>query len=61
MSLIKCKKCGGFVVEAERSLDRNRPYTEFFCIHCGKRFYFQTKRYLKILDALKIDYSGRLV
>jgi hypothetical protein len=52
--------CGGMVVEADKVLDTNKAYTEFVCLMCGRGFYFQTRRYLKVLDALKVDYSGRI-
>lgn len=52
--------CEGFVIEADKVLDVNRPATEFVCLHCGRRFYFNTKRYIKVLDALGVDYTSRL-
>ena len=64
---VSCR-CGGHarrvtqteVIEADKILDVNRPATEFVCLHCGRRFYFNTKRYIKVLDALGVDYTSRL-
>jgi hypothetical protein len=52
--------CEGFVIEAGWTLDVNKPTVELMCVHCGNRFYFETRRYIKVLDALGVDYSGRL-
>jgi hypothetical protein len=52
--------CEGFVIEAEWTLNVKKPTVELVCLHCGKRFYYETRKYLTVLDALGIDYSGRL-
>ena len=52
--------CEGFVTEADKNLDINRPLTEFVCMSCGRRFYFDTKKYIKVLKALNIDFSARV-
>lgn len=52
--------CEGFVIEASWTLNVNKPTVELMCVHCGRRTYCETRKYIKLLDALKIDYSGRL-
>lgn len=52
--------CEGMVIESEKTLDPNRRFTEFVCLVCGRRFYFETRRYINVLKALNIDFSGRL-
>lgn len=53
--------CEGMVIEAEKALTPNRKFTEFTCIICGHNFYFETRKYMKVLKALGIDYSGRVL
>lgn len=48
------------MVEADKFLDRQSKLTEFVCLMCGYTFEFSTDRYIKVLDALKVDYSQRL-
>ena len=60
MSLIKCKKCGGMVIEADKFLNKHSKMTEFVCLMCGNSFEFSTQKYVKILDALGVDYSLRV-
>lgn len=52
--------CEGFVIEATWTLNTKKPTVELMCIHCGRRTYYETRKYLRLLDALGIDYSGRL-
>lgn len=47
--------CEGFVVESEPMIDLNNSFVELECVHCGKKVYFETDRYLKVLNALKIN------
>lgn len=60
MSLIKCRKCRGMVIESDKVLDKHSKMTEFVCLMCGNSFEFSTQRYIKLLDALGVDYSRRL-
>lgn len=60
MSLIKCKKCNGMVVEEDKFLDKHSKLTEFVCLMCGNSFEFSTQKYVMILDAIGVDYSQRL-
>jgi transcription elongation factor Elf1 len=60
MSLIHCKKCDGMVVEADKVLDKQKHMTEFLCLMCGNSFEFSTQKYLRVLDALGVDYSRRV-
>jgi predicted RNA-binding Zn-ribbon protein involved in translation (DUF1610 family) len=52
--------CEGMVTEAEWTLNTKKPTVEFVCANCGRRFYYETRKYLRVLDALNVDYSGRL-
>lgn len=52
--------CEGMVVETEKNINPHKIGTELGCIMCGRTFIFNTKKYLKVLDALGIDYSRRL-
>lgn len=60
MSLIKCKYCRGMVIESDVFFDPQSKMTEFECINCGRSFEFATARYVKVLNALDIDYRGRM-
>lgn len=50
MSIIKCKKCKGFVIKIDEN--PGDGYTEFRCLHCGRGFYFEYKKYNRLVNAL---------
>lgn len=61
MGIIKCKKCRGMVIESDKVLSKSSKMTEFTCIMCGNTFEFSTAKYIKVLDAIGVDYQRRLV
>jgi len=60
MGLVKCKHCRGMVIESDIYFNPYTKMTEFECINCGRSFEFSTQKYIGIMKALNIDYTGRL-